>query len=147
MADALARAAEICAERGVRLTQQRRQVLELIWSSHRPMGAYALIDRLTADGQRVAPPTVYRALDFLRANGLIHRIERLNAFVGCPEAEEDHAPQFLICDDCGDVAELRERAINSAIAAGAKAASFTGWRASVEVVGICPECAGEGRAS
>ena len=119
----------------------------MIWSSHKPVGAYALIDRLASDGQRVAPPTVYRALEFLLTNGLIHRIERLNAFVGCPEVDEDHAPQFLICDDCGDVAELRERTVSAAIAQGANAAGFTGWRASVEVVGVCPECAGSGTAS
>ena len=116
-------------------------MLELVWSSHKPVGAYALIDQLAANGQRVAPPTVYRALEFLVANGLVHRIERLNAFVGCPAVDRDHAPQFLICGDCGDVAELQEQAVDAAIAGGAQAAGFTGWRASVEVVGVCPECA------
>lgn len=140
IAAAMDQAAQVCVARGARLTAQRRRVLELVWSSHKPVGAYTLIDQLAERGQRVAPPTVYRALDFLLANGLVHRIERLNAFVGCPAVDRDHAPQFLICGDCGDVAELHEQAVSAAIAAGAQAAGFTGWRASVEVVGICPEC-------
>jgi Fur family zinc uptake transcriptional regulator len=140
--DAMDRAAQVCAARGARLTPQRQRVLELIWSSHKPVGAYGLIEQLSERGQQVAPPTVYRALDFLLANGLVHRIERLNAYVGCAAVEQDHAPQFLICGDCGDVAELRERSVEAAIAAGARSAGFVGWRASVEVVGVCPECAG-----
>src|SRR5262245_4876474 len=99
--DALSAAEAVCARAGDRLTPLRRRVLELVWASHRPAGAYALLDRLREDGRGAAPPTVYRALDFLLERGLIHRIESLNAFVGCAHPGENHLVQFLICRSCG----------------------------------------------
>src|SRR3712207_7506725 len=82
----LDRAEALCAGRGAQLTELRRQVLRLVLVAETPVGAYALLDRLKADRPGAAPPTVYRALDFLLEQGLIHRVERLNAFVGCVEA-------------------------------------------------------------
>ena len=84
--DALEQATAICAKRGARLTPIRRRVLELIWASHKPSGAYDILEALSQEsrGKRIAPPTVYRALDFLLEQGLIHRLESLNAFIGCP---------------------------------------------------------------
>ena len=96
-------------QKGVRFTPLRRRVLELVWSSHKPVGAYALLDQLRNEDLGSAPPTVYRALDFLIENGLIHRIERMNAFVGCSHPGEAHRGFFLICGDCGNAEELRER--------------------------------------
>ena len=81
--DALAAAERLCAAKDLRFTPLRRRVLELVWSSHKPVGAYALLDKLRNEDLGSAPPTVYRALDFLIENGLIHRIERMNAFIGC----------------------------------------------------------------
>ena len=81
---ALAEAEAICARQGLRLTALRKRVLELVWASHKPLGAYDILGVLSdEDGRRAAPPTVYRALDFLLENGLVHRIASLNAFVGC----------------------------------------------------------------
>lgn len=138
--DALARADAICTERGVRLTAQRARVLELVWSSHKPRGAYAILEDLSADGKRVAPLTVYRALDFLLEQGLIHRIESQNAFVGCPDPGTAHTGQFLVCSCCGNATELTDRSIASAIAESAAAQGFTVQRQTVEVTGICPDC-------
>src|SRR5918999_799750 len=95
--DALDRAAVLCDQRGARLTPLRRRVLELVWRGHEPVGAYDLLAQMG----RAAPPTVYRALDFLIEQGLVHRIESLNAYVGCDRPEAAHASQFLICTDCG----------------------------------------------
>src|SRR5687767_3862769 len=92
--DALAAAERQCAAKGARLTEQRRRVLELIWKSHAPVGAHTLLDRLREQGVRAQPPTVYRALEFLVENGLIHRIESLNAYIGCAEPAERHVGQF-----------------------------------------------------
>ena len=89
---ALGDAESVCIERGVRLTVLRKRVLEIVWQSHRPLGAYAILDVLAADGRRAAPPTVYRALDFLQENGLVHRIASMNAFVGCPMPDRRHRP-------------------------------------------------------
>src|ERR671912_152951 len=108
----LHRAAALCARRGGQLTGLRREVLRLVLESEAPVGAYALLDRLKASRAGAAPPTVYRALDFLVEQGLIHKVERLNAYVGCVEAahhpadcdcgaEHDHPHQFLICGRCG----------------------------------------------
>jgi Fur family zinc uptake transcriptional regulator len=141
----LARAEAECARRGVRLTDVRRDVLRLILQAGEPVGAYALLDglrELTGGGK---PPTVYRALDFLLAQGLIHRVERLNAFVGChDEAGHAHAAQFLICRDCGRATEIEDAAVESAIARAAAAAGFRPARVTVEVDGVCSACSGGG---
>ncbi len=142
VASALAAAERLCAERGVRLTPLRRRVLELVWLGHRPVGAYAILERLAGE-RPVAPPTVYRALEFLAAQGLIHRIERLNAFIGCVDPVTPHAGQFLICGDCGTAAELADRRIDAAIAASAAELGFEVRARTVEVVGLCPDCGRE----
>ena len=100
-------AEEACLRRGAKLTPLRRQVLELILEADAPVGAYALLDRLKAGRPGAAPHTVYRALDFLLEHGLIPKVERLNAFIGCSEAghghvhDHGHPHQFLICRRCG----------------------------------------------
>ena len=139
--DAIARAEALCRERGARLTNLRRRVLELVWERHRPMGAYDILEILRAERGGAAPPTVYRALEFLLAHGLVHRIESLNAYVGCSGPDEKHGAQFLICRRCGDVAELSDRAIDKAIDASAAKTGFAVDRATIEIEGLCPHCA------
>jgi Fur family transcriptional regulator, zinc uptake regulator len=143
----------LCASRHQRLTEQRRQVLGLILDNPRPSGAYDLLDRLRIDGKPAAPPTVYRALEFLTAQGLVHKIERLSAFVGCahmlqPEAPCGHghahgveAIQFLICTNCRRVFEITDDRIRTAINAAAQAQGFHPAGATVEIEGTCAECA------
>ncbi|MGE0715937.1 MAG: Fur family transcriptional regulator [Alphaproteobacteria bacterium] len=140
VADALARAEALCAERGARLTGLRRQVLELVWESHGPIGAYDLLDRLRTLRGGAAPPTVYRALDFLMEQGLVHRIARLNAFIGCIHPGADHQGQFLICSRCGTAAELDEPEIARAVVRRAEAMGFAVEHQTVEVTGLCPRC-------
>lgn len=145
--DALAAAERQCAAKGARLTEQRRRVLELIWRSHAPVGAYTLLDQLRDAGMRAQPPTVYRALEFLVENGLIHRIESLNAYVGCADPDERHVGQFLICTGCRSAAELDDPGIGTAIAARAKEIGFSVSRATVEIEGLCPNCRAAARQS
>lgn len=140
VADALRSAESLCERRGARLTSLRRRVLELVWTSHAPVGAYALLDRLSHERARAAPPTVYRSLGFLLQHGLIHRVESLNAFVGCPHPGQSHSSQFLICRDCGIAAEMLDADINRAIAERAAACGFAVERKTVEVRGLCPAC-------
>lgn len=137
---AMAAAEESCRRRGVRLTALRRRVLELVWSGHGPVGAYALLEALRQEGHAAAPPTVYRALDFLIEQGLVHRIERLNAFVGCPRPGGAHAGQFLICSACGDAAELEDPQIAEALAQAAARAGFSVSLLTVEAEGLCANC-------
>ena len=137
---ALAAAEARCAASGAQLTPIRRRVLELVWSSHAPIGAYDILARLAAETGKVQPPTVYRALDFLKTQGLIHRIESRNAFIGCAQPEEEHAGQFLLCRSCGDAAEL---AADKAMAALERQAVAMGYRIehrTVELEGLCPSC-------
>ncbi len=136
------RAVQKCAESGGRLTDIRRQVLTLILGSDEPVGAYSLLDRLKADKANATPNTVYRALEFLREHGLVHKLERLNAFVGCADGGEHahHAAQFLICVKCGAVTELEDHGISHAVAAAAAAVGFRPRHATVEVDGLCAAC-------
>ncbi len=140
---ALRKAALLCQERGLRLTEQRRRVLRLVWSSHQPVGAYELLDRLRDEGIRAAPPTVYRALEFLLEHGLIHRLEGLNAYVGCTRPGEAHRAQFLICDRCHRVAEVSADSVSSAISASSARLDFQAARQTVEVHGYCAHCRNE----
>ena len=137
---ALDEAAGLCAKRGVRLTPLRRRVLELIWGGHQPMGAYAILDVLRGENRKAAPPTVYRALEFLAAHRLIHRIESLNAYIGCVQPDRPHAGQFLICQSCGTTAELDDAGIVAAVGRGARRLGFEALHQTVEVAGLCPEC-------
>jgi Fur family zinc uptake transcriptional regulator len=136
---ALSRAEALCAERGVRLTAQRRRVLELVCRAERPVGAYEILDKVRDNG-RAAPPTVYRALDWLLAQGLVHKLETLHAFIGCTHPEHPHASQFLICGGCGCVTELEDSAIACSLKTAAAETGFQPSRPVVEVLGTCSAC-------
>ena len=143
---ALDRAAQLCLARGARLTDLRRQVLQLVWHGHEPVGAYALLEVLRRSHPGAAPPTVYRALEFLIEHGLIHRLESLNAYVGCPQPERPHAGQFLICGRCSATAELDDPAIADAVLRRAGALGFAVRQQMIEVRGVCPRCRRSGAA-
>jgi len=146
LAQAIASAEQACAARGVRLTDLRKRVLELVWDSHAPVKAYDLLDRLRQERSGVAPPTVYRALDFLVAEGLIHRIESLNAFVGCGGPDDaGHQGQFLICRACGETAELNDPDIADVLARKAQRLGFRIDLSTVELKGLCPRCVQDSR--
>ena len=137
---ALDRAAQLCEERGARLTELRRDVLRLVWRGHEPVGAYTLLEALRRSHSGAAPPTVYRALEFLIEHGLIHRIESLNAYVGCARPERPHVSQFLICGACSAAAELDDPTIAAAVLRRAGELGFAVERQTIEVRGLCPRC-------
>lgn len=140
IADALKTAEAVCSDRGLRLTPIRRRVLELVWRQHDPVGAYEILGMLAReDGRPAAPPTVYRALDFLCDAGLVHRLDSLNAFVGCDRAARAHIGQFLVCNDCQRVAEIEDPGVHRALARAADQAGFT-LNAAIEIKGQCWEC-------
>jgi len=142
----LTHADQICIGRGARLTDLRREVLGLILDAAGPTGAYELLDRLRGTRRTAAPPTVYRALDFLLEQGLIHRVERLSAFVGCVAHDQHaHAAQFLICRRCNRVTEIDDHAVAHALAEAAARAGYTVGKATIEAEGLCADCtAGRG---
>ena len=142
--DALAAAEAACARDGARLTPIRKRVLELVWASHKPMGAYALLEQLAGDGHRPAPPTIYRALEFLLEQGLVHRIDSLNAFVGCTHPGERHRTLFLICRACQRAQEIAAGAIERAVTGEAVQHGFWMEKLTLEVEGVCHACAEAG---
>lgn len=137
----LDRAARACVRAGARMTELRRAVLRLILEADGPVTAYALLDRLKRTHKGAVPPTVYRALDFLMAQRLIHKLERLNAFVPCAETGHQHVAQFLICRECGTVAEIDDRAAAKALEHAAEREGFQPRHAVVEIEGTCAACA------
>jgi len=139
--DGIAHAEAICATRKERLTPIRRRVLEALLASHAPLGAYELIDRLAKRGARPAPITIYRALEFLREQSLVHRIESRNAFIACVHNHESHDPVvFLICEQCGAVGEAASAAVADTIKTASRAAGFTPKTPVIEISGICAHC-------
>ena len=142
---ALAAAERLCASQGLRLTAIRRRVLELIWRSHRPSGAYELLGQLSAEGHKPSPPTVYRALDFLVAHGLVHKVSSRNAYVGCMHAGQDHVAQIFICDGCSLAFEQADGALDRRIRRNARDLHFHIREQTVEIAGLCPDCAETGR--
>jgi Fur family transcriptional regulator, zinc uptake regulator len=137
---AVATAERLCRERGLRFTATRRRVLTLVWGSHKPIGAYEILRGLAEQGRSAAPPTVYRALDFLIEAGLVHRLDSLNAFVGCPDPERRHEGQFLICRICRSVIELDDREIEALVTAKAGRLGFAVARQVLEIDGLCDAC-------
>jgi Fur family transcriptional regulator, zinc uptake regulator len=138
IASALAAAERTCAAAGAQLTPVRRRTLEILLESHRALGAYDVLARLSAEGFGAQPPVAYRALGFLADHGLVHRIERLNAFVACDRPGAAHDPAFLICRSCHMIAE-------SQAPQGGPVAQTGGFRieqAVVEAQGLCPACQG-----
>lgn len=142
--DALSEAEALCRRRGVRLTPIRQRVLELIWESHAPLGAYELLERLGSEQRSAKPPTVYRALAFLVEQGLVHRIDSRNAFVGCALHRTPHRAGFLLCRRCGNVAEFEDTGVADAITEVARHSAFVIEQQTVEVSGICQRCLGQG---
>lgn len=140
--EALAAAEALCRARGARLTAIRREVLASLYATHKPLGAYDIAADLAEQGHRkLAPITIYRALDFLMTEGLVHRLASRNAFVACPH---QHAPQdlvaFLICEACGGVDELSSPALCRALAGLLKTERFEPHLQVLEIAGRCGHC-------
>ncbi len=139
--NALDRAETVSHERDIRLTPIRKKVLELIWQSHKPIKAYDLLAQLSTDGHIEKPPTVYRALQFLMENHLIHRIESCNGYIGCEFDHEETDSKFFICDHCNEVEELREPRLNQVLSDTSRKRGFIPNQFTLEIHGTCASCA------
>jgi Fur family zinc uptake transcriptional regulator len=140
ISNAIAAAETRCATDGLRFTPVRRKVFEILLQEHRALGAYTILDRLREAGFGSQPPVAYRALDFLVANGLAHKIERLNAFIACVHPSQAHTPAFMICRLCDAVAETQSSPARGALGSAARATGFRIERTVVEAEGVCPAC-------
>ena len=138
---AIERAERLCRDNSLRLTPIRRKVLEIIWQSHKPVKAYDILAQLSTDEHIEKPPTVYRALDFLIKNNLIHKIESANAFIGC---ETDHSmldSKFFVCDVCDEVKEVCEPKLDKSLLAASNKLGFIPNQTTIEIHGTCAKCA------
>jgi Fur family zinc uptake transcriptional regulator len=133
-------AERLCLERGVRLTPLRRKILELIWDNHQAIKAYDLLEKVRPFDRSIKPATIYRTLDFLLEQGLIHRVETLNAFIGCSHSEGQHEQLLLICERCQEVEERPGQAVMQAVARELEQAGFTLHRKAIEIHGLCARC-------
>lgn len=137
---ALEKADAYCRDNKLRFTPVRRRTLGILLESHSAIGAYEVLERLSEEGLGSKPPVAYRALAFLLENGFIHRIERLNAFVACAHPGASHNPAFLICRDCGSVAEASVGSTSGALTRTAKESGFHIEHTTIEAEGQCPKC-------
>jgi Fur family transcriptional regulator, zinc uptake regulator len=142
--EAMERAHTAFQNKGLKLTPLRRSVFREIAASHKAIGAYEVLDKLAARGERLAPISVYRAIEALVAAGLVHRFESRNAFFAC-HAGHEMRQLVLACEACGRVAEVDADKVFAAIDRSADTAGFSAKGAVVEVWGTCAACAREGR--
>lgn len=137
----MAHAETVCATRSQNFTPMRRHVLQALLASHRPLGAYEIIDALAQHVTRPAPITVYRALDFLMENGLVHRIESRNAFLACAHDHDAGAMvAFLICEKCSSVGEVPANRVAQSLNEAARGIGFAPKLSVVEITGLCAHC-------
>ena len=141
---AIINAKKVCAQKNTKLSTMRESVLVLIWQGHKPKGAYDILDGVAkTTGKSIAPPTIYRALDFLLDMGLIHRIASLNAYIGCPFPSHEHSNLFMICEHCGSTAEIADTGLNNTLSSICVSADFTLKTQYIELKGLCPKCQSE----
>jgi Fur family zinc uptake transcriptional regulator len=141
ISEAINMAERLCISRSVKLTPIRRKVLELIWESHKAVKAYDLLDQIKPLNYSAKPATVYRALDFLMSQGLIHKVESLNAYVGCSCSGRQHEQLLLICDQCHEIEERAAFEVMHALSSEIKRAGFSISYKSIEIHGTCAGCA------
>ena len=131
---------QVSEARGLRLTPLRMEVLRLIAAARKPVKAYDLLDMLREKHGNAAPPTIYRALDFLLENRFIHKLESVNAFVSCHHPAQAHQVPFLICDTCSSAQEVCDDRVAELIEAQARALGFLPQAQTLEVHGTCKRC-------
>lgn len=138
--DALQAAEEICSQREIRLTKQRKRILELVWREHKPVKAYDLLSQFQQEDPAAKPATIYRSLDFLQENGLIHKIHRLNAYIGCVHPNHGEPYFILICTQCNTVFEHGCQSYTNLIKEIETEQHFQCTNTIVEIEGLCKAC-------
>jgi Fur family transcriptional regulator, zinc uptake regulator len=140
MALRLEAAATACRARGAQLTALRREVLELLLRRGGRAKAYDLQEDLQARHGRVAPTTVYRALDFLMAQRLVHRVDAMNAFVACDHDHPHAKAMLVVCAGCGDIAEWHDDPALHALEERLQASHPGFADSTIEIKGRCARC-------
>tara|TARA_B100001248_G_scaffold180359_1_gene137194 strand:- start:1034 stop:1489 length:456 start_codon:yes stop_codon:yes gene_type:complete len=138
--EALKKAEIICNKKGVKLTKLRQKVLTLILKNHGYVKAYDLLNDLKKNYASAKPPTVYRSIDFLMEHGFIHKIQSLNAFVGCSHPEEHEDCYFLICKECKNIEECCSNTVKKVLTSTSGKNNFSPNQVTLEITGICQDC-------
>lgn len=140
-------AQNLAKSKGMRFTPLRESVYRLIVNADKPVGAYDLMHALQHEADKagdntktIAPPTIYRSLEFLVSLGLVHQLNSLNAFVPCCHPASSHVAGFLICQNCQSVEEIQSLPIDEILAFSQKTANFTVKKSTIELQGICHAC-------
>ncbi len=137
---------DVCSNRGLQLTPLRRRVLSILSESRSPLGAYAIIEKLSKiEGKQIAPATVYRTLEFFEGNGFLHKIESRNVFAPCEHVGHAHNGVLLLCENCGHSEELEDTALDAVLKETAALAGFALNRQVLELQGLCKSCASKPR--
>lgn len=132
----LRRADDLCRQNNLRLTPIRERVYRELVQSGGPVGAYDLVDRLSSDKKRLAPVTIYRALDFLRDAGLVHRLATQNSYVVSHGQPEPNAMKVMfVCSKTGETVEIHSAEIAEAVRKAAEQAGFKSISPFIEVEG------------
>jgi len=130
-----------CARLGLQMTPLRLSILNILGESPAPLGAYAIIEALSKrEGKPIAPPTVYRTLEFFLEHGFLHKIESRNAYAPCEHLGHAHQGVLLLCEKCGRSDEIEDLALARALQETAERAGFLARRRMIEMVGLCREC-------
>ncbi|RUO28217.1 zinc uptake transcriptional repressor Zur [Aliidiomarina sanyensis] len=137
------RAEAMCERRGVRLTPTRKEVFALLSQHDGAIGAYDLLEQLKQEMPNAKPPTIYRALEFLQAQGFVHKVSSSNSYVLCSHFEKQHPVQMLICSHCGNVQEIHSKGVHEEFLQQAQKKGFTVQQQTVEAIGICEACAAD----
>jgi Fur family transcriptional regulator, zinc uptake regulator len=133
-------AESLCLRRGKRLTPIRRKVLELLLHQRRSLKAYELLEEIRQIQPGAVPPTVYRALEFLVDQGLIHRLDAVNAWAACMDAAGKPHDLLVICTRCGAVAELSDPVMGRQLADKVANAGFVLTGHETELRALCKRC-------
>lgn len=143
--DILSIAEQQCKARGVRLTEKRKQVLSGLVQSQKALSAYELVDYCKQHLDHALPAmSVYRILDFLQSEQLVHKLDIANKYVACAHITCDHkhgVPQFLICYKCQTVKEVViDQGVISQLEQNICSAGYTLMSQQLEMNCVCDTC-------
>ena len=134
-----------CREQGARLTEKRKQVLSGVLNSDTALSAYELVDYCKTEyGQALPAMSVYRILNFLQEQHLVHKLNLANKYVACAHITCDHdhgVPQFLICSECQSVREISvAKSVINALNRSVDEAGYQLMSPQLEINCLCQDC-------
>ncbi|HBM16310.1 MAG TPA: hypothetical protein DD381_08235 [Lentisphaeria bacterium] len=129
----------ICDDRCIKITSLREQVIGILSRKEEPCSAYEILESLKEHRHNAEPITVYRVLNFLVANNLVHRLEAQKKYILCCHPNHG-ACQIFICSDCGKKLEMHDKEINNMIKKNIASSDFELTSKSIELYGHCKKC-------